>query len=82
MVRVVEESPPWSYGFTCRTCGSVLEAEGSDVARGDFGSMGESEMQYYVRCPVCHSESNFVPYGKLTPKLRDEIESRSNRRGM
>lgn len=63
MVRVVEEAKPWSYEFACRKCTSRLEAKPEVVAYGEFGgSYGDSgEWKYYVTCPVCEFEVNFVP---------------------
>ena len=51
----------WTYTFTCKHCGSELEAEATDVCVGNFNiKLGGYDTKYYLECEVCEG-LNFLP---------------------
>lgn len=45
----------WSYTFSCKGCGSRLQADSGDVRYADLGCGygGDSDYQFFVKCEVC-----------------------------
>ena len=65
----------FSKQFDCHNCGSTLEADETDVKRGDFscGWGGDRpELRYYLECPVCQSHIK-LNNSELSVMLRDMV---------
>lgn len=76
-MKVIERKP-WSYSFTCRGCQSKLEAESSDVREGEFGSMGDYDTEFYVRCTVC-GDDHIIAASKIPRDVQHLARAASNR---
>jgi hypothetical protein len=66
----VLELVPWNYIFTCKGCQSKLEAESTDVRRGDFGRYDEHEHKFYVECEVC-KVNHIIPDSKIPQDVKN-----------
>ena len=76
-MKIIEEKP-FVYRFTCKSCGSELEAEASDVEIGDFGSAAfdTTHLSPYVTCPVCDRDE-MIAWSKLPPKVEAMARKKS-----
>lgn len=55
-MKVIERKP-WKHEFTCKGCGSKLEAEREDVLYWSGCDMGgDWDCGYYVKCAVCGTD--------------------------
>ena len=75
----VLKKKPWSWVFTCKGCGSKLEAEMGDVRVGYFGGSycENGDKEYYVSCPEC-GETEFVPERKLSPAVSEAADKKED----
>lgn len=70
---------PWSLVVDCPSCKSQLEIEASDVIKGYYSCMGETDMVYYVVCMVCNGDIDFGDYykAKQIPKhIKDSARTK------
>lgn len=79
-MKVVEEKR-FEHEFTCKGCGSKLIAEADDIRYGDFGAGygGDTDWQYYARCPVC-GECYFIKSALLPPNVVSRARRNAGRR--
>jgi transcription elongation factor Elf1 len=70
-MRTIEQaSKSWSYVFTCKACGSKLEADAEDVEVDGFGGNYKDygDTGYFVSCGVCHEAHILDGEGAAKPK--------------
>ena len=54
MIKVLGYDPKVAKQVTCEHCGSILEYTPNDIkAECVKDYRGDSEMYYYIQCPVC-----------------------------
>ena len=74
-MKIIEEKP-FKWEFTCKKCGSVLEADEGDVQISEFGGYDDTRYVPNVICPVC-DEIEEIPWEKLSPK----VEAKARKKG-
>jgi len=61
-VKVVSEGPTRTKRVVCQKCTFELEYTGLDV-EADVGCyMGETQIDYRIKCPHCGSHTNVKPW--------------------
>lgn len=72
-MRVIEEKP-WTLGIVCKSCGSKLEVEATDVRAVEFEISDCDHTALHAKCPVCFGEINLA--GLVPPGIRDKAIER------
>lgn len=69
-MKIIEKKE-WTHPFTCGTCESKLEADGSDVQWDTFGGSYDEvgTTKYFVVCPVCGEYHFLKDTRKIPPNV-------------
>lgn len=77
-MKVIERKP-WAHEFTCKGCGSKLEAERQDVLYWEGHDMGgDFDNGYYVKCAVCGTDHT-LSESRIPQDIKNEAHSRYSR---
>jgi hypothetical protein len=77
-MKVLKDGTPWTHKQTCRDCKSQLLIEEDDVCLGDFGSMGDTEMEYYATCIKCKAD-NIISETRIPEYVKEKARKKSKR---